>query len=456
MNRFTFFLSACTEAWQELRINRVRVIVSLVAVCLAVAAMTTVIALGELFVQGERAMMERVSGRPGVIRVTASPENSYNDPSCQPPWCSTTYSGMQDPQSAHSSLLPVNSDGVARNPFAEASRKVVDGFSVKYWSREVHIPSFELKEFTDVRMRSIFHGRSVEPQEYYISPVLKGVDPMYGVIHRKALMQGRWLTSADSVDMVMPVVIDENLWRVFGKPALASSDGPLLLRSSSVLGGSLRVVGVIESDSAWSEPVVYATYDALTQAANPAALGSAEHTLALWAAPSDANAQNIKMTKQAMKAALGEEWNVFASTNEGSDDTMLKLITTFTLAVGSFIIFLGALGLINVSVVTVRQRIRDIGVRRAVGASAKRIFFSVMMESVVATLLAGCAGVLVAVIVINVLPFDQWQMPIPVHGGFPVRAAALGVIVSTIVGAISGLIPALTAVKVRTIEAIRY
>ncbi|MBM7412337.1 ABC-type antimicrobial peptide transport system permease subunit [Clavibacter michiganensis] len=60
-----------------------------------------------------------------------------------------------------------------------------------------------------------------------------------------------------------------------------------------------------------------------------------------------------------------------------------------------------ALSLVNISLVTVKQRIRDIGVRRSFGASAGRIFFAVMMRSIVATVAAGVTGVVVAVAVVK-------------------------------------------------------
>lgn len=50
--------------------------------------------------------------------------------------------------------------------------------------------------------------------------------------------------------------------------------------------------------------------------------------------------------------------------------------------------FLDALGLVNISMVTVRQGIHEIGVRRSFGVTSRRIFFSIMLESVVATVVA--------------------------------------------------------------------
>ena len=136
----------------------------------------------------------------------------------------------------------------------------------------------------------------------------------------------------------------------------------------------------------------------------------------------------------------------------------LAEITTLQYAVigiGALVIFLGALGLLNVAVVTVKQRVREIGIRRALGASSGRIFFSVFMESVVATFVAGVVGVIAAIVIVYFLPLDQMGFMVQDHPAFPAGAAVIGVLVATSVGALSGLIPAVTATRIRPIEAIR-
>jgi putative ABC transport system permease protein len=105
----------------------------------------------------------------------------------------------------------------------------------------------------------------------------------------------------------------------------------------------------------------------------------------------------------------------------------------------------------------VRQRIREIGIRRSFGATALRVFFAVMMESIVATFVAGVVGVIIAVIILQ-LPFVQEQITQGVvdQPPFPVEAAILGIVSAVAVGALAGLLPALVAVRVKVIDAIRY
>ena len=126
-------------------------------------------------------------------------------------------------------------------------------------------------------------------------------------------------------------------------------------------------------------------------------------------------------------------------------------------AVAVLVLLLGALGLVNISLVTVRQRIREIGIRRSFGATAGRVFFAVMMESVVATVAAGVIGVFLAVLIVtSPLVTDLIGQGITDLPAFPIEAALVGLGAATLVGALAGLLPAIVAVRVKVIDAIRY
>jgi len=116
---------------------------------------------------------------------------------------------------------------------------------------------------------------------------------------------------------------------------------------------------------------------------------------------------------------------------------------------------LGGLGLVNIQLVAMRQRIREIGVRRSFGATAGRIFTAVLLESVVATAVAGVVGIVLAVAVMRtpmVLTMFGALQDVP---PFPVRAAITGLIASVVIGALAGFLPALVAVRSRVIDTLR-
>ena len=91
------------------------------------------------------------------------------------------------------------------------------------------------------------------------------------------------------------------------------------------------------------------------------------------------------------------------------------------------ILLLGALGLLNISLVTVKHRIREIGIRRSFGATGGRVFFSVMMESVVATFVAGVVGVMLAILLVkNAVTETFVAAGVQDMPPFPVEAALIG------------------------------
>src|SRR5699024_1275283 len=119
------------------------------------------------------------------------------------------------------------------------------------------------------------------------------------------------------------------------------------------------------------------------------------------------------------------------------------------LGVGGFALLLGGLGLLNIALVTVRYRIREIGVRWSFGATGTWVFCVVLMESVVATTVAGFIDVVLAVASVKIIPVERiFGSSLLYRPGFPFSAAVLGMACAVGVGALSGLIPALYAVRV--------
>jgi putative ABC transport system permease protein len=159
-------------------------------------------------------------------------------------------------------------------------------------------------------------------------------------------------------------------------------------------------------------------------------------------------------------AAIGSGTNVSVSRQDYAafNEDPFASIKLLVGGVAALVLLLGALGLVNIALVTLKQRIREIGVRRSFGATAGRVFFSVMMESIVATLVAGVVGVIGAVLIVTNPMLQEFigQGMVTDFPPFPVEAAILGLVCATVVGALAGLLPALVAVRVKVIDAIRY
>ena len=150
---------------------------------------------------------------------------------------------------------------------------------------------------------------------------------------------------------------------------------------------------------------------------------------------------------------LEEEFNSFQNLFQGID--ILVLI------VGLGALFSGIIGISNIMLVTVRERMREIGVRRALGAKPSNILRQIMSESFVLTAIAGLIGFLVAT---GILILISQAMTVGPDNGeaslfgpplisFNLALGAMGILIVS--GAIAGLMPALKALQIKAIDAIR-
>jgi putative ABC transport system permease protein len=177
----------------------------------------------------------------------------------------------------------------------------------------------------------------------------------------------------------------------------------------------------------------------------------------LWVPPETAEL-GMETVRRDLSAALGEGAMVDVYSNAvHGQDAFNRTFQLVVLGIGTLVLLLGALSLVNISLVTVRQRIREIGIRRSFGATSGRVFFSIMLESVVATAVAGVVGVGLAVVAVQNVPLESFLgFGLQDTPPFPLAAALTGLAAAAGVGALAGLLPALVAVRVRPIDAIRY
>lgn len=443
MNAVSQILGALIEAWGEVKVQKARVVLSLVGVVAAVAAMTIVIALGDLLLQSSRELAELYEGRSVTLRL--NPESSSS--ASEEPAAGGPSQDASDPSSAAGAQTAKRPD--EKDTLGEAMGTLAERTDIHYWSR-FSSGGGDIVETRQARSSGQFRGYPLTNIADMVDGVaFQGVDPSYEVIFRTRMLAGRWVVSSDADQRLVPVVISESLWNQLGRAPI--DQVPIVLHTSD--GVAMRVVGVTKSKSSFDMPTVFAHYDA----ARVSFPGMGSPSMFAWVGTENAD-QARETLPRALASILGEGWKVSVSGGEHEDigEEQLGTISNVIMIIGGIIVFLGALGLLNVAIVTVRQRVREIGIRRAVGASAARVFFAVFMESVVATFVAGVIGVGIAVVVVRFLPLEVLNITLSDTPAFPAGAAIAGVAISTSIGALCGIIPALAAVRIKPIDAIRY
>ena len=134
----------------------------------------------------------------------------------------------------------------------------------------------------------------------------------------------------------------------------------------------------------------------------------------------------------------------------GTFNNVMGILLLVGLVVTSISLFVGAVGVMNIMFVTVTERTREIGIRKAIGATKRSILLQFLCESSIIGLLGGTIGIALAVILTAVI--NAVLMPAAVS--WPI--VAIAVVVSAGVGILAGVAPAYRGAKLDPVEALRY
>lgn len=130
---------------------------------------------------------------------------------------------------------------------------------------------------------------------------------------------------------------------------------------------------------------------------------------------------------------------------------LTKTLRLATVAIGFMTLVGAAIGLMNIMLVSVTERTKEIGVTKALGATKRNILIQFLTESVVITMIGGIIGIILGVFIGNIVSFAVGQTFI-----FPFAWVLMGFMVCIFTGVISGLYPALKASSLDPIESLRY
>ena len=305
MSALSGLVGAVREAWDELRVHRTRVLLSLIGVGVAVCALTSVVGVGQIAQQAQTEQMERGGGRPATL-VLGVPYDPV--------------AGTQ----GDAALL------------ADVVETAVERYSIEYsgtstW-QQIEVQFIDGVSLADVQV----------------------VDVDYGVMHRTQVAEGRWFVDEDELRMAPAIIINDVTWQRMGAPDLRTHPTVTILGQQDV---TAVVVGVLPPEQYDESTRMFLLSSAYEAVAPPVVDGMVPYVQYEFWVPPDMADELTTLLQRDVTAAFGEGWQVDVTRQDylawqGGDP--LEPVKLVLAGISVLILLLGALSLVNISLVTVR------------------------------------------------------------------------------------------------------
>ena len=288
----------------------------------------------------------------------------------------------------------------------------------------------------------------------YDDGVVQGTTPGYESIRNWTVAEGRFLQQPD--------IDNRSFVAVIGSEAATEMYGTThaVGETFSLNGYTLTVVGVLaqvgSSASGSNDNQILIPFTLAQRLSNQTSISSFYVSAASSSQVEQAQAAVESYLEKAFTNyntnSFGTQYSVFNQSEMLS--TLSETTNTLTLMLGGIAaisLLVGGIGIMNIMLVSVSERTREIGIRKAIGAARGNILMQFLIESLVVSLMGGLLGLAISVAAVKAFaPVLQMTLTIPVN----VAWMAIGF--SVFIGVVFGMYPANKASKLRPIEALHY
>ena len=376
--------------------------------------------------------------------------------------------GLINAQLQQSTRFLANSMRVFPGETSKANKGLKEGRSITLNDRDILISNQTYGQYVDdVGGRLEQYNVNINYGDNYVaSQSLVGVAPTHPKIDKTELIAGRFINEIDMKDQRKNVVLSRSQAK-----ELCKDYRSLVGKNVKISNLNFQVVGIYKDDESRNNTEAFIAYSTIkTIYAKGDDAGSLEFTIKNLKTQED-NEQFEKNYRASInnnhQAAPDDDrtiwlWNRYMDNiqmNQG-----IAIMQTALWIVGLFTLLSGIVGVSNIMLITVKERTREFGVRKAIGAKPWSILKLIITESIIITSFFGYIGMVCGVAANEIMDatighttvdtglFKAAMFVNPTVGLGTCIGATIAIVIA---GTIAGLIPAIKAARIRPIEALR-
>ena len=313
----------------------------------------------------------------------------------------------------------------------------------------------QLPEIAYAAMWAQANGRLSYEAQRTQNVLIVGSDDRYQEIQGGELLDGRWFTPAELASGASVVVVDENAARkLFGRESVLDKTIKMGGRPAKVIGLYAQPGNIFSPPGQDIGAIV--PFEMLDHQF------TIDKTNALYIPVKPKKGVTTAQAQEAVTIALREMRRLHPADKNNFDlITQDQILDTFNKITGVFFLVMivlssvgllvGGIGVMAIMMVSVTSRTREIGIRKALGATRREILFQFLIEAATLTGLGGVLGILIG------LTFGRLAtLAMKIDASVPLGLTIIAVMVSVSIGIIFGMLPAQRAAKLDPIDALRY
>lgn len=317
----------------------------------------------------------------------------------------------------------------------------------------------EIKKIPDVETAAAMTlvAGIIKKDDQIASPAIAGVEPQFkDILTGFKLEKGRYFTQEEQDDRVI-ILGAETAEQLFGDNNDASGKKVRIINAEKKINEEFEVIGqfskptgggnLFSSDISSITVIPFATAKIFND--------NQEKIFRIGVKVQDSD--QVKNVAEAIKIKMKElhpDNDISVITQEdilGILGDVLNLLTAFVATIAAISLIVGGVGIMNIMLVSVTERTREIGLRKAVGATESAILLQFLIEAVILSLAAGLISLLIVEGAIVII-----KLKTSLHPLVTPSSIILAVTVCAAIGLVFGLAPAVSAAKKNPIDALRY